>query len=50
MILEVADIRITPGKGKEFDAAVKLGLESVVSKAKGFRGYKVNRCIESPQR
>ena len=50
MILEIADIRIPPGKAKEFDAAIKLGVESVVSKAKGFRGYKVNRGIESPQR
>ena len=50
MILEIGDIRITPGKGKEFDAAIKLGVESVASKAKGFRGYKVNRGIESPDR
>ena len=50
MILEIVDIRIPPGKAKEFDAAIKLGVESVVSKAKGFRGYKVNRGIESPQR
>ena len=50
MILEIADIRITPGKGKEFDAAIKLGVDSVVSKAIGFRGYKVNRGIESPDR
>ena len=50
MILEIADIRILPGKGKEFDAAIKRGVESVASKAKGFRGYKVNRGIESPDR
>ena len=50
MILETADIRILPGKGKEFDAAIKRGVESVASKAKGFRGYKVNRGIESPDR
>jgi heme-degrading monooxygenase HmoA len=50
MILEIADIRITPGKGSEFDVAVQRGLETVASKAKGFRGYKVNRGIESPDR
>ncbi len=50
MILEIADIRIAPGKGKEFDAAIKLAVETVASKAKGFRGYKVNRGIESPER
>lgn len=50
MILEIADIRILPGKGTEFAAAIQLGLDTVASKAKGFRGYKVNRGIESPER
>ncbi len=50
MILELADIRIAPGKQAEFDAAIKHGAETVVSKAKGFRGYKVNRGVESPER
>ena len=50
MILELADIRIAPGKGAEFDAAIIRGVETVISKARGFRGYKVNRGIESPER
>lgn len=50
MILEIADIRIAPGKQAEFDKAVQLGIETVASKAKGFRGYKVNRGVESPER
>ena len=50
MILEIADIRIPPGKQDEFDAAIRLGVETVASKAKGFRGYKVNRGVESPER
>ncbi|HYD59883.1 MAG TPA: antibiotic biosynthesis monooxygenase family protein [Noviherbaspirillum sp.] len=50
MILELADIRIQPGKQTEFDAAIQRGLEQVISKAKGFRGYKVNKGIESPER
>jgi heme-degrading monooxygenase HmoA len=50
MILEIADIRITPGKGSEFDAAVQRGIAEVASKAKGFRGFKVNRGVESPDR
>ena len=33
MILEVADIRIPPGKDAEFDAALARGLASVVSRA-----------------
>lgn len=50
MILELAEIRIHPGKQAEFDAAIVKGVETVVSKAKGFRGYKVNQGIESPER
>lgn len=50
MILELADIRIQPGKQQEFDVAIARGLEEVISKAKGFRGYKVNKGIESPER
>ena len=50
MILEVADIRITPGKNAEFDAAIRRGLDTVACQSPGFRGYKVNKSIESPQR
>jgi len=50
MILELADIRIPPGKQAEFDAAIVHGVTSVISQAKGFRGYKVNKGIESPER
>jgi len=50
MILEIADIRIPPGKQAEFDAAIIRGLTTVVGTAKGFRGYKVNKCIETPER
>lgn len=50
MILELADIRIQPGKQAEFDAAIVKGVETVIAKAKGFRGYKVNKGVESPER
>ncbi|MEW6688085.1 MAG: antibiotic biosynthesis monooxygenase family protein [Pseudomonadota bacterium] len=50
MVLELADIRIQPGRQPEFDAAIVKGVETVISKAKGFRGYKVNKGIESPER
>ena len=50
MILELADIRIQPGKQQEFDAAIQRGLDTVISKSKGFKGYKVNKGIESPER
>jgi len=50
VILEIADIRIAPGQQAEFDAAIQRGIAEVVSNAKGFRGYKVNKGIESPER
>ncbi len=50
MILELADIRIASGKNAEFEAAIRRGAETVIAKAKGFRGYKVNRGVESPER
>ena len=50
MILEIADIRIAPGKQAEFDEAIQRGLQTVIAGAKGFRGYKVNRGVESPER
>lgn len=50
MILELADIRIQPGQQAAFDAAIIKGVTDVVSQAKGYRGYKVNKGVESPER
>lgn len=50
MILELADIRIHPGQNAAFDEAIARGLRDVISHAKGFMGYKVNRGIENPER
>ena len=50
MILEVADIRIPAGKQTEFDEAIQRGVTTVISKAQGFRGFKVNKGVESPER
>ena len=50
MILELADIRIAPGQQAAFDAAIQRGVETVISKAVGFKGYKVNKGVESPER
>jgi heme-degrading monooxygenase HmoA len=50
MILEVADIRIPPGQQAAFDEAIRRGVETVISQASGFCGYKVNRGVESPER
>jgi heme-degrading monooxygenase HmoA len=50
MILELADIRIHPGQNAAFEEAIQRGVATVASKAKGYRGFKVNRGIESAER
>lgn len=50
MILELADIRIQPGQQAAFDEAIVHGVSTVISQAKGFRGWKVNKGLESPER
>jgi heme-degrading monooxygenase HmoA len=50
MILEIADIRIVAGQQSAFEEAIDRGLKTVIAQAKGMRGYKVNRCLESPER
>ncbi|HUR89381.1 MAG TPA: antibiotic biosynthesis monooxygenase [Ramlibacter sp.] len=50
MILEIADIRVTPGKHEEFKEAIERALVTVAVRAKGMKGYKVNHCIETPER
>ncbi|MDE2253352.1 MAG: antibiotic biosynthesis monooxygenase [Betaproteobacteria bacterium] len=50
MILELADIRIQPGRQAEFDAAIVHGVQSVIAHAQGFRGYTIHRGVESPER
>ena len=50
MIFELADIRIQPGQQAAFDEAIVRGVTSVIAQAKGFRGWKVEKGIESPER
>ncbi|HOL36535.1 MAG TPA: antibiotic biosynthesis monooxygenase [Rubrivivax sp.] len=50
MILEVADLRIAPGQQAEFEAAMRRGLETVIARARGMKGWKVNRGVESAER
>ncbi len=50
MILEIADIRIQPGRQAEFDEAIQRGITTVITQARGFRGFKVNKGLESPER
>ncbi len=41
MILELADIRIVPGQQAAFDEAIRRGLDTVIGKARGFRGLMI---------
>jgi heme-degrading monooxygenase HmoA len=50
MILEVADIRIAPGQQAAFEEAIQRGVSTIISQAKGYRGWKVNQSVESPER
>jgi heme-degrading monooxygenase HmoA len=50
MVLEVADIRVSAGQQTDFEAAVGLGLETVLSKSPGFVSYEIRRCLETPER
>lgn len=50
MILEIADIRIHPGREAEFQDAIVRGVTTVIAQADGFAGYKINQGIEHPER
>jgi heme-degrading monooxygenase HmoA len=50
VILEIADIHIQPGRQAEFEAAIRRGIETVIARARGMKGWKVNRGVESPER
>jgi heme-degrading monooxygenase HmoA len=50
VILEIADIRIVPGQNAAFEAAITHAIDSVASRAKGFRRAQVHRGIESTDR
>ena len=50
MILEHVDILIEPGRQAEFEAAIERGLRTVHTRAQGMRGYRLDKCIETPGR
>lgn len=50
MILEIADLRVDDQRAAEFEAALQQGVETVIAHSVGFKGYKLNRSIESPGR
>jgi len=50
MILEHADLEIDPSRAAEFEAAIKKGVTTIISKAKGFSSYSVHNSVERPER
>lgn len=50
MILEIADIRIAPGQQAAFEEAIQRAVDTVAKRAKGMHAYKINRCVETPER
>jgi heme-degrading monooxygenase HmoA len=50
MILEVADILIPAGQQAAFEEALLRALNTVMSRARGMLGWKVNHGVESPER
>ena len=50
MILELADIRIQPGQNAAFEATIAQAASGIISQAKGFQRFTVNKGIESPER
>ena len=50
MVLEIADIRVQPGREAEFEQAIRHAIATVMPKVEGARDFHVHRCIETPQR
>jgi heme-degrading monooxygenase HmoA len=48
MILEIADIRVLPGTGAEFEQAAQRGLTTVFPNAQGFLGHEVRHSTQPP--
>lgn len=49
MVIEIADITVTPGRADEFPAAFARGVTHIAG-ASGFRQARLTRSIESPDR
>jgi heme-degrading monooxygenase HmoA len=50
MIQEIAQLEIREGENAAFEAAIEDALATVHTRAEGMRGYRLQRCIENPQR
>ncbi|GAB2470383.1 antibiotic biosynthesis monooxygenase [Comamonas humi] len=50
MIVEIADFKIDPSRHDEFGQALQQAAQTVLSKARGYRGHGIYACIETPSR
>ncbi len=50
VILEIADFRIPAGQNAAFEEAIQRAINTIAIQAKGFKGWKVNRSVETPER
>ncbi len=50
MMLEIAEIQISPGQQADFETAIAHGIKSVLSQAQGFISARVQHGVESPER
>jgi heme-degrading monooxygenase HmoA len=50
LVLEIADIRIQPGQNAGFEEAIQRAIDTVASRAQGFRSATVHACVESTDR
>lgn len=50
MIVEIADFKIDPARHDEFGQALAHAAQTVLSKARGYRGHHILACLETPAR
>lgn len=50
MVIERAEFQVVAGRGAEFEAALVHGARTLLSRARGMRGWWVERCVEQPER
>ena len=49
MILEVAPLKVRPGRAAEFEGAFRAA-ERIISRMPGYLSHELQRCIEKPNR
>ena len=50
MIVELAQINVTPGRTAEFEDAAARAVRDVLSRAEGYLNFQLRRCLDGPDR